>query len=65
MAAISVTLSDEQMRKLEQTAQRLNLSVEDLVLFSIDDLLSRPDEAFLQAVESVLHKNAELYRRLA
>lgn len=65
MAAISVTLSDEQMRKLEQTAQRLCVSVEDLVLFSIDDLLSRPDEAFSRAVESVLHKNAELYRRLA
>ena len=27
--------------------------------------VSRPDEAFLQALESVLHKNAELYRRLA
>jgi hypothetical protein len=65
MAATSVTLSDEQMRKLEQTAHPLNLSVEDLILFSIDDLLSRPDEAFLQAVESVLRRNAELYRLLA
>jgi len=64
MAAVSVTLSDEQMRKLEQIAHRLGVSTEDLVLFSIDELLSRGDEAFSQAVESVLHKNSELYRRL-
>jgi hypothetical protein len=64
MAAVSVTLSDEQMRKLEQTAHRLGVSTEDLVLFSIDELLSRPDEEFLRAAESVLRKNSELYRRL-
>ena len=64
MAAVSVTLSDEQMRKLEQTAHRLGVSTEDLVLFSIDELLSRPDEEFSQAVEAVLHKNSELYWRL-
>jgi hypothetical protein len=64
MAAISVTLSDDQMHKLEHAAHRLNLSVEDLVLFSIHGLLSGPDEAFLQAMDRYC-KNSEPYRRLA
>lgn len=38
---------------------------EELVRVSIEELLSRPDEAFERAVEYVLEKNAELYQRLA
>jgi hypothetical protein len=30
-----------------------------------EDLLTRPDETFKQAVEYVLQKNSDLYRRLA
>jgi antitoxin FitA len=64
MAVISITLNDQQIAKLQETAHRLGVTIEDLVLFSIDDLLSQPDEAFLRTVDSVIHKNAELYRRL-
>jgi hypothetical protein len=35
------------------------------VRVSIEELLSRPEDAFKQAAGYVLKKNAELYRRLA
>jgi hypothetical protein len=41
------------------------VTVEDLARVGIEELLSRPDEAFQQAADYVLRKNAELYRRLA
>ncbi len=51
-------------RRLKEIAERLQVSPEDLVRVSIDELLTRPDEAFEQAADLVLEKNAELYRRL-
>jgi hypothetical protein len=63
MAAASVTLTDEQMQKLESTAHRLGVSTEDLVLFSVDELLSRSN-AFLRPQNLYLHKSSELYRHL-
>jgi hypothetical protein len=36
-----------------------------LARVGIEELLTRPDEAFKQAAEYVLQKNADLYRRLA
>ena len=65
MAAISVTLDDQQAARLEQMARRLGVTVEALILVSIDDFLAQPDETFLNAPERVVQKNAELYRRLA
>jgi len=50
---------------MEAATARLNVSPEELVRVSIEELLSRPDEAFERAVEYVLEKNTELYRRLA
>ncbi|MDQ7029183.1 MAG: hypothetical protein Q9O62_05080 [Ardenticatenia bacterium] len=38
---------------------------EELLRVSLEELLSRPDEAFQEAMAYVLTKNAELYRRLA
>jgi len=53
------------MLKLQEIASRLGVTPEDLVRISIEELLARPDDAFQQAVDYVLNKNAELYRRLA
>ena len=38
---------------------------EELLATSIEDLLAQPEDSFQTAVEFVLKKNAELYRRLA
>ncbi|MCI0415367.1 DNA-binding protein [bacterium] len=46
-------------------AARLHISVEDLVRLSVEEQLSRPDREFEEAVQYVLEKNADLYKRLA
>lgn len=65
MATITISLPEDRATRLRDFADRLRVTPEELVRVSVDDLLSRPDDAFEQAVERVLRKNAELYRRLA
>jgi hypothetical protein len=65
MTTITITLPEDRLLKLKERATRLSVSPEELVRVSIEELLSRPDEAFQRAVNYVLEKNAELYRRLA
>ena len=65
MTTITITLPDDRLLKLKERATRLSVSPEELVRVSIEELLSRPDEAFQRAVNYVLEKNAELHRRLA
>jgi len=65
MSTITVTVSDDRLAKLKEVAGRFNITAEDLVRVSIDELLSRPEEGFEKAANYVLNKNSELYRRLA
>lgn len=65
MATVMVSLSDEEMRRLEELGKREGLTVEQMVRLGIHDFISQPDEAFHAAAKRVLEKNAELYRRLA
>jgi predicted transcriptional regulator len=65
MTSISVTLSNDRLLKLQEIAARLGVTPEELVRVSIEELLARPDDAFQQAADYVLNKNAELYQRLA
>ena len=65
MTTLNVRLPDEDLRKLEEVAARFQVTAEELARLSIEELLSRPDEAFQQAIQHVLQKNSELYRRLA
>ena len=65
MSTVTITLSADRLLKLKERAAQFQVSPEDLVQVSVEELLTRPDEAFRVAVEYVLAKNAELYRRLA
>jgi hypothetical protein len=65
MSDITITVSEEQLTKLKSKSSSSGIKLEDLILLSIEELLSRPDEDFQQAMKYVLQKNAELYRRLA
>ncbi len=65
MTSITITLPEDRLAKLREIAARVNVTPEDLARVSIEELLTRPDEAFKQTVEYVLQKNSELYRRLA
>ncbi len=64
-AALTVRLSAGTMRQLEETADSLGVSAEQLARFAIADMLNGPSETFKKTAELVLEENAELYRRLA
>ena len=65
MASITVDIPDEQLQKLQQLAEEIHISPEDLLRANIEDWLTCPNQEFAQAASYVLKKNAELYRRLA
>ncbi len=64
MTTLTITLPEELLIKLQAAAARLQVTPEEPASISIEELLTRPDEAFQQAVSYLLKKNAELYRRL-
>jgi predicted transcriptional regulator len=65
MDAITIPLSSDDLAKLREMADRYGITPEELARVSIEELLTRPEEEFQRAVEYVLEKNAELYRRLS
>lgn len=65
MTTITVSLPADRWQKLREIAAQYRVTPEDLVRVSIEEMLARPEEDFKQAVNYVLNKNAELYRRLA
>ena len=64
MTNLTVSISDDRFAKLKEVAVKLGVTPEELAVASIEDLLARPEDSFEEAVEYVLKKNAELYRRL-
>lgn len=65
MSTITVALPEEHLVKLNEMADQLGIVPEELVRVSIEELLTRPEADFERAVDYVLTKNTELYRRLA
>ena len=43
MNTIAIALSDEQLLKLQKLANDLNVSIEELVLIGIENLLAQPE----------------------
>ncbi|MEL6385061.1 MAG: DNA-binding protein [Cyanobacteria bacterium J06626_18] len=64
MPAITVNIPDHQFQKLQKLAATYNLSPEALLTANLESWLNQPN-AFTDAAERVLNKNAELYKRLA
>lgn len=65
MNNISVTIPNEHFQQLKKKSSRLGVSLEKLLLLSIEDILSQPDEDFSEIMHTALNKNRELYQRLA
>ena len=65
MATLTISLSDEEMRRLKALGEREGLTIEQMVRLGINDFIGQPDDAFRAAADRVLAKNAELFRRLA
>ena len=64
MKILELQVSDDVASKIEAAADKRGVSVEDLVRLSVEEKLAR-DAEFERAAETVLAKNAELYKRLA
>jgi predicted transcriptional regulator len=65
MHTITITLSNDRLAKLQEIAARFHVSPEELARAGVEDLLGRPEETCQRAIDYVLKKNAELYKRLA
>ena len=65
MSTLTINLTDDRLRALKKLSNRLNISSEELVRMSIEEILTRPDDTFQDALKYVLDKNSELYKRLA
>jgi len=65
MTRITVSLTEEGLLKLQEFAARLKISPEELARVGVEELLGLPDAEFQRAMDYVLKKNADLYKRLA
>lgn len=65
MVTYTISLSEKQAQQLSEVASQYHVAPEELVRASIEDLLNRPQSDFQKALDYVLKKNEELYRRLA
>ena len=69
MTTITIPLTKQQAEKLAERAVRYRVTPEELALRGIEELLARlaadPATEMDALIDSVLEKNAELYRRLA
>ena len=61
---LAIELSDQQITRLREEADRLGLRPEQLALAAVTDLIASEGSDFESAAQRVLEKNAELYRRL-
>ena len=65
MKTLEIQLPEHTASKLEEAAERLSLSPEELLVISVEEKLLQLDSEFRSATSEVLQKNADLYKRLA
>ncbi|MEZ2239159.1 DNA-binding protein [Microcoleus sp.] len=65
MQTITITIPDDRLHKLQETANSFGVSLEALLLAGAENLIAPPEASFQKAMEYVLKKNAVLYQKLA
>ncbi len=60
MNTIAIALSDERLLKLQKLANDLNVSIEELVLIGIENLLAQPESLSANTAQNLLNKNAKI-----
>jgi predicted transcriptional regulator len=65
MTSLTIDLSEELLGKLQIMAEKYNIEPEELLVATVEELVSTPDKSFQTSMEYVLQKNHELYLRLA
>jgi hypothetical protein len=58
-------LPEQTASKLQEAAERLSVSPEELLVLSVEEKLAQLEAEFRDSSDYVLKKNAELYGRLA
>jgi hypothetical protein len=65
MRGLELQITEQTASKLQEAAERLRVSPEQLAIVSIEAKLSQLEEEFGRSAGYVLRKNADLYRRLS
>jgi len=65
MKSLEVQIEEPTIDRLEAAAEKLGITPEELFRLSVEEKLARLDESFRAAVDEVITKNSELYKRLA
>jgi len=65
MKVLELNLSEPTVTRLQEAAERLSVSPEELAILSLEEKLAQLDDQFRNAADYVLDKNAKLYKRLA
>jgi hypothetical protein len=65
MKVLGLQLPEPTVSRLQEGAERLNISPKQLSILSIEEKLVQLEDEFHRYAEYVLHKNADLYRRLS
>ena len=60
MNTIAIALSDERLLKLQKLANDLNVSIEELVLIGIENLLAQPESISPYTAQNILNKTAKI-----
>ena len=65
MGQLTIDIPTNLARQLEAVSKQAGIKPEDLMLLSLEEKLATLDSDFTAAMNRVLAKNEELYRRLA
>lgn len=65
MKVLELQLPEPTASKLQEAAERLSVSPEQLSILSIEEKLAQLEDEFRRSAEYVLQKNADLYHRLS
>jgi hypothetical protein len=62
---LELQLPEQTASKLQEAAERLRISPEQLSILSIEEKLAQLEHEFRRSAQYALQKNGELYRRLS
>ena len=65
MKVLELELPEQTATKLQQAAERLSVSPQELSILSIEEKLAQIENEFRRSAEYVLQKNTDLYHRLS
>ena len=65
MKVLELNLPELTVAKLQDAAERLSVSPEELAILGLEEKLAQLEAQFKDAADYVLNKNDELYKRLA